>query len=102
MAFEINFLTHNIALVHGVTDGSVNTELATLPPNPWGHTQVYATAEGPGVYIQDTNSDKPEQSGVTADNIDIRSTIASKTFKCLVIQLSSGEGFVRDHSAFTT
>ena len=102
MAFEINFLTQNIALVHGVTDGSTDTALATLPPNPFGHTKVFAMVFGEGCYVEDTNSDKPEQSGVAASTIDIRSTVASKSFKCLVVQLTSGEGLVRDHSAVTT
>jgi len=102
MAFEINFLTHNVAMVHGVTDDSADTALATLPPNPWGHTQIYAMTEGEGVYVEDTNSDEPRQSGVVAATIDIRSSVTSAPFKCLVIQLSSGEGFVRDHSAVTT
>lgn len=102
MAFEINFLTQNIALVHGVTDGSTNTALGTLPPNPFNNAQVFAMAFGEGVYVEDTQSDKPEQSGVVAATIDVRSSVASAPFKCLVVQTTSGEGLVRDHSGTTT
>jgi len=33
MAFEINFLGDNIAVVHGRCDGTKDTALDTLPPN---------------------------------------------------------------------
>ena len=102
MAFEINFLAHNVALVHGVTDGSADTALATLPPNPFNNAKVFAMVFGEGCYVEDSNSDKPEQSGVIAATIDVRSTLTSKSFKCLVVQVTSGVGLVRDHSAITT
>jgi hypothetical protein len=102
MAFEINFLAHNVALVHGVTDGTGDTALTTLPPNPFNDARVFAMVFGEGCYVEDANSDKPEQSGVLAATIDIRSSAASKSFKCLVIRLTSGEGLVRDHSSVTT
>ena len=102
MAFEINFFTANIAMVHGVTDGSADTALATLPPNPWNDSRVFAMVFGEGVYVEDTQSGQPEQSGVLAASIDIRSSATSAPFKCLVIKLTSGEGHVRDHSAIIT
>ena len=102
MAFEINFLAANIAMVHGVTDGTADTALATLPPNPFNDARVFAIALGEGVYVEDTNSNKPEQLGVLKATIDIRSSAQSKSFKCIVIRLTSGEGNVRDHSAITT
>jgi len=102
MAFEVNMLPQNIAIVHGVTDGSTDTALATLPPNPFGHTEVLAVALGEGVYVEDTDADDPHQTGVVAATIDIRSTVASANFVCVCIQLTSGEGDVRDHSAVTT
>ena len=102
MAFEMNFLAANIAMVHGVTDDSANTALATLPPNPFQDLRVFAIPLGEGVYVEDSNSDKPEQSGVLAATIDIRSSNASASFKCIVIRLTSGEGLVRDHSDVTS
>ena len=102
MAFEINFLTQNVAVVHGVTDGTGDTALDTLPPNPWGHTQVFALVTGDRTYVVDDGSVAPRQSGITATTIDIRSSATSKFFICLVVQLTSGEGLVRDHSAITT
>ena len=103
MAFEINFLTQNIALVHGVTDGTPGNTLADgKPPNPFNNAQVFAMAFGEGVYVEDTQSNKPEQSGVTAATIDVRSSAVSAPFKCLVVQTTSGEGLVRDHSGITT
>jgi hypothetical protein len=102
MAFEINYFTANIALVHGVTDGSANTALDNLAPNPWQDARVFAEVEGKGCYVEDINSDKPEQSGVLAATIDVRSSVASASFKCKVTKLTSGEGHVRDHSTITT
>lgn len=102
MAMEISFLPGNVAVVHGVTDGSANTALATLPPNPWGNTQVFVMAFGEGVYVEDDGSLAPRQSGVLANTIDIRSSVVSAYFVAVVLQLTSGEGLVRDHSAVTT
>lgn len=104
MAFEVKFIGDNIAVVHGVTDGTGDTALATLPPNPWNNTQVFAMAFGGagGVYVVDDGSVAPRQSGVVAATIDIRSTEASEFFVCIVLQLGAGEGLVRDHSAITT
>lgn len=102
MAFEIKFLPGNIAVVHGVTDDSANEALATKPPNPWQDANCFALAVGEGVYVEDDGSVAPKQSGVAAATIDVRSTVVSAYFVCLVIKLTSGEGLVRDHSATTT
>ena len=102
MAFEINFLGDNLAIVHGVTDDSANTALSTLPPNPCEDQQVFALAVGEGVYVEDAGTAAPRQSGVVAATIDVRSTVASAYFVCLAFKLASGEGHVRDHSSVTT
>lgn len=102
MAFEINFLGDNIAVVHGRCDGTKDTALDTLPPNPFQNANVFAWALGEGAYVEDDGSLAPRQSGVLAATIDIRSRVAAKFYLCVVIKLTSGEGMVRDHSAITT
>jgi len=102
MAFEVNFLPGNVAVVHGVTDDTANTALATLPPNPWDDKQVIAFAVGEGVYVEDDGSVAPHQLGVLKATIDVRATVVSAYFVCIVIKLTSGEGLVRDHSGTTT
>lgn len=102
MAFEINFLGDNHAVVHGVTDGSADTALATLPPNPWNDPQVGCIPVGEGVYIEDDGTVAPRQSGVIKATIDVRSTLTSKFYVVHVFKLGSGEGLVRDHSSVTT
>jgi hypothetical protein len=102
MAFEIKFIGDNVAVVHGVTDGSADTALATLPPNPWSDTQVFPMVFGEGCYVEDDGTVAPRVLGALKNTIDIRSTLTSKFFVCLVIRLGAGEGLVRDHSAITT
>ena len=102
MAFEVNMLSDNLGIVHGVSDGTADTALATLPPNPHNDAQVACIIQGEGMYIEDDGSVAPRQSGVLKATIDIRSTLTGKYFVCWVFKLGSGEGLVRDHSAVTT
>jgi hypothetical protein len=103
MAYEINFLGDNHATVHGVCDGTADTALATLPPNPWNDAQIACMSEGEGVYVEDDGSVAPRQSGALQATIDVRSSVAGgKFFVVHCFKLGSGEGNVRDHSAITT
>lgn len=102
MAYEINFIGDNHAIVHGVTDGTADTALATLPPNPWNDSQIGCIPVGEGVYIEDDGSVAPRQSGVIQATIDVRSTLTGKFFIVHCFKLGMGEGNVRDHSAITT
>ena len=102
MAYEISFLSANVAIVHGVTDGTADTALDTLPPNPWEDTQVDVIVTGNGCYVEDDGTAAPRASGILAATIDIRSNQTGKFFVARVIKLTSGEGHVRDHSSVTT
>ena len=99
---NITWSGRNIAWVVGVTDDSANTALSTTPTNPFGHSRCVALAFGEGVYVEDDGSSRPWQSGVTADNIDVRASGTSAAFICLVIQCGGGESDTRDHSDTTT
>jgi hypothetical protein len=92
----------NIAVIYGVTDGSVDTALATLPPNPFPHTRVMVIPVGEGVYVENTTTNGPLFSGITTTTIDVRSSAAAKAFKVIVIALGAGTSLTRDHSAVTT
>ena len=94
--------SENIAIVHGVTDGSADTSLSTPPANPFGHTEVMCIPIGEGVYIEDDGSKAPLISGVTASTIDIKSTLTSKYYVIIVINLGPGHCHTIDHSGTTT
>ena len=95
--------SENIAIAHGVTDGTANTALATLCPNPFlGNPNVMCIPVGEGVYIEDDGSVAPRISGVLGASIDVRSTLTGKYFVIIVIALGPGHAQTVDHSAVTT
>ena len=97
--------SENIAFIMGVTDGSANTALATLCPNPHlGNRNVLVEVQGEGCYVEDDGTDRPRQSGVSADGttIDIRSSVTSAAFIAKVTALGPGNAHIVDHSAVTT
>ena len=98
--------SENIAVIVGVTDGdAANTALSTLAPNPHlGNRNVVVLVEGEGCYVEDDGTDRPRQSGVSADGttIDIRSSVTSAAFVAIVIALGPGDAHTVDHSAVTT
>lgn len=96
------FFNLNTAIVVGVTDDVADTDLATLPSNPFKHDRCLAFAFGEGVYVEDDGTSRPRQSGVSATGIDVRSSSASKAFICLVVDISSIDLLETDHSATTT
>jgi hypothetical protein len=95
--------SENIRFIRGVTDGTADTALATLCPNPFlNNPNVFVEIFGEGVYVEDDGSDTAKQSGITATTIDVRSTLTSKRFVGKVTALGPGGGHLVDHSAVTT
>lgn len=93
------------AVLMGVTDPSVDTALATLCPNPFGHSRVLPLLlSGEGVYIEDDGTVRPGLSGIVDATVDVRSSVASAAFVVILVDLQHRWGalFPTDHSATTT
>lgn len=89
-------------VVHGVTDGSVDTALATLPPNPHNSTRVTVLVNGKGCYVYSSVTTAARPDGITRTTIDIRSTAASQPFHAYVFPNGPSNIRTRDHSSVTT
>lgn len=83
----LDFSHVNMTIITGSTNAANDTAMTTKPLNPLHRKDVWCLMlSGAGVYIEDDGSDTVDISGITATDIDVRSTVnASEPFKIAVI-----------------